>query len=122
MTRFWAMCGHKITACFALVMLLRETSAGLSNAMRNLYMLIFVAITPAVVLLAAQLKFMEGYMHYPVGLGSGALLYVICGGMIPRVEHSAQDGKRWVLAAFLLGALSMVIIEMAAPHGHVHKD
>jgi len=115
---FWAMCGHKITACFALVMLLRETSAGLSNAMRNLYMLIFVLITPVVVLLAAQLKFMEGYMHYPVGIGAGALLYVICGGMIPRVEHSAQDGRKWVLGAFLLGVLSMIAIELVAPHDH----
>lgn len=115
---FWAMCGHKLTACFALVLLLRETSAGLSSAMRNLYMILFVAITPVVILLADQLTFLEHRVHYVVGLGAGALLYVICGGMIPRVEHSAQDGRKWVLAAFLLGAATMVTVQLLAPHPH----
>jgi zinc transporter ZupT len=124
---FWAMFGHKLTACFALVLLLRETSAGLSTAMRNLYMILFVSITPAVILLADQLNFLKDYIPYVVGLGAGSLLYVICGGMIPRVEHSAQEGRKWVLAAFLLGAATMITVQLLDPHdhgahaGHSHK-
>lgn len=119
---FWAMAGHKLTASFALVLLLRETSAGLSAAMRNVYMILFVAITPIVLLvtnqLAAQASDLQTFVPYVVGLGAGALLYVICGGMIPRVEHSAQDGRKWVLAAFLLGAATMVTVELLNPHTH----
>lgn len=119
-TLFWAMCAHKITASFALVMLLGETSARLGTAMQMLYLAIFVAITPVVLLITHAVHLPHGLMHYPVALGAGALLYVVCGGMIPRVEHLAQDGRQRVLVTFLAGALITVLVEVVAPHHHGH--
>ncbi|MCA8957740.1 MAG: hypothetical protein KDC87_16815 [Planctomycetes bacterium] len=116
---FWAMCGHKITASFALVMLLRETSAGLRGAAHLAYMLLFVAVTPAVIWISG-LSALTRWMPYAVAAGAGALLYVICGGLVPRVEHRAQGGHQRVLLTFLIGALITVGVEMMSPHHHHH--
>lgn len=116
---FWAMCGHKLTASFALVMLLKETSGGLTSGLRMLYMLVFVAITPAVILLAENLQFLKDSMHYLVAVGAGALLYVIFGGMIPRVEHLAHEGKsNKVFVTFLIGVSITVALELSSAHSH----
>ena len=118
-TLFWAMCGHKLTASFALVMLLKETSGGLTSGLRMLYMLVFVAITPAVILLAENLQFLNNAMHYLVAIGAGALLYVIFGGMIPRVEHLAHGGKsNKVFITFLIGVSITIALELSSAHSH----
>jgi len=116
---FWAMCGHKMTASFALVMLLKETSSGLTSGLRMLYMLVFVGITPAVILLAENLQFLNESMHYVVAVGAGALLYVIFGGMVPRVEHLAHEGKsNKVFITFLAGVGITVALELSSAHSH----
>lgn len=116
---FWAMCGHKLTASFALVMLLKETSGGLKSSMQRIYMLVFVAITPAVILAAEHLQFLHDSMHYVVAVGAGALLYVIFGGMIPRVEHLAHEGKsNKVFLTFFVGVAITVVLELSGSHSH----
>lgn len=118
---FWAMCGHKLTASFALVMLLKETSGGLKSSLRMVYMLVFVAITPTVILLASELQSLKESMHYAVAIGGGALLYVIFGGMIPRVEHLATEGKsNRVFVAFLFGVGITIALELSGG-SHVHN-
>jgi zinc transporter ZupT len=116
----WAMCGHKFTASFALWMLLGETSAGLRTSMRYAYMLLFVLITPAVIVLSHQLHFLESWMPHIVAAGAGALLYVVCGGLIPRVEHIAQERRGGVLMTFLVAAGITIAVELIAPHHHQH--
>ncbi len=116
----WAMCAHKITASFALLWLLQETSTGLKPAMRMLYMLIFVMVTPATLLLLSQGSAdLEHTMSYVVAVGAGALLYVISSGMVPRVEHTAKEsGKGQVLVTFLIAVAITLAVENAAPHHH----
>lgn len=110
----WAMCAHKFTSSFALVMLLRETSGSAKGA-PWLFLLVFVLITPAVVL-AGELEVLQSPLHYLVPLGAGALLYVICGGMVPRVEHLAQEGQQRVLPTFIMGAVITIMVEFSVPH------
>lgn len=114
----WGMCIHKMTAAFALVMLLRQTSAGLKASIHLVYMMIFVLITPVVVLASKQLVFLQDHMHYVVALAAGALLYVVGGGMIPLVEHKAKEGRSGVLLAFLLAVAITILVELVAPHHH----
>lgn len=115
---FWAMAGHKITASFALVVLLRETRSELSERLQWIYLIGFVLITPAVLLLASSLGVVKPYMPFVVAVGAGALLYVICSGLVPRVEHLAQDGKNRVLGTFLVATAISVVVELWAPHHH----
>lgn len=110
----WAMCAHKFTSSFALVMLLRETS-GSAKGTPWLFLLVFVLITPAVVL-AGELEILQSPLHYLVPVGAGALLYVICGGLVPRVEHLAQEGQQRVLPTFIIGAAVTILVELAVPH------
>jgi zinc transporter ZupT len=111
----WAMCVHKLTSSFALVMLLRETSGDPRGRLTWLYLLVFVVITPVVVLVGS-LDQLQNSMDYLVPLGAGALLYVICGGMVPRVEHLAQEGRQHVLSTFIIGAVVTIVVELVVPH------
>jgi zinc transporter ZupT len=113
----WGMAIHKITSSFALVMLLR----GLGSAGRTIggavSMAAFSLITPATLLGASAFEGWRQPMAYVLAASGGALLYVVAGSMVPRVEHVARERRGPILAAFLLGVLGTVVFGLLE-HGH----
>ena len=117
----WAMCVHQATAAFALLMLLRELGALTSRRRMLLYMAAFLAATPLSLLLAAQLATTTTLFAHLLALAAGALLYVIAGSMVPRVEHLAREGVGAVMVMFLAAVLLNVGVQLVAPHrGDAH--
>jgi zinc transporter ZupT len=114
----WAMCVHKATAAFALLMLLRDLGALRSRRQSALYLAGFVAVTPASLLLAAQLHSATPLWAPLLAVSAGALLYVIAGSLVPRVEHLAREGLGPVLLVFAAAVLVNVGVQVAAPHEH----
>ena len=110
---------HKITSSFALVMLLR----GLGKAGQSIggiaSMTAFSLITPATMLLAASLEPLRGVIPYVLSVSGGALLYVVAGSMVPRVEHVAKGERGPVLAAFLSAVLITIGFDLLGG-GHAH--
>ncbi len=113
----WAMCVHQAMASFALLMLLRELGALASRRRTLAFMAAFLAAAPLSLLLAAQLAAVTAVWAHLLALAAGALLYVIAGSMVPRVEHLAREGIGAVPVMFLAAVLLNVGVQLAAPHG-----
>jgi len=118
---FWALAIHKATAAFALLMLLREVGTRRRRTLA-LYMLGFLLVTPLALVLAAQLHDAIDLWASALALSAGALLYVIAGSFVPRVEHMAREHVAPVLSTFLVAVLVSVGVELAAPHSTAHAQ
>ncbi len=114
----WGMAVHKITASFALIMLLNALGEGRGGLGGPTSMVVFSAITPVTMLLAHQLELIQPYMGYVLAISGGALLYVIVGSMVPRVEHVARAGRWPVIGAFLFAVLLSVAFDTLGGHEH----
>ncbi len=112
----WAMCVHKATAAFALFVLLKAVGAWRTRWVAAAYMVGFLAVTPASLLLASQLAQFTAIWGYALALSAGALLYVVAGSLVPRVEHLARQGAAPVLTTFFVAVLVNVGAQMLAPH------
>ena len=114
----WAMCIHKAMASFALFMLLKEVGLWHRRGIGMLYMAGFLVVTPISLLLATQLAEATEVWGLALALAAGALLYVVAGSLVPRVEHLAREGLGPVFATFLAAILINVAAEIIAPHDH----
>jgi len=114
----WAMCLHKATASFALLMLLKDVGLWHRRVAGIAYMLGFVVVTPLALLAASQIAAATEVWGTLLALAAGALLYVVAGSLVPRVEHLAREGIGPVLATFFVAVLVNVGIQIAAPHTH----
>ena len=114
----WGMAIHKVTSSFALVILLRGLGKGSHSIDGVLSMALFSLITPVTLLGASALQSWRVPMAYVLAVSGGALLYVVAGSMVPRVEHVAREGRGPILAAFLLGVLATVGFGAFDHHHH----
>ncbi len=116
----WAMCVHKATAAFALLMLLRELGALGGRRRATAILLGYLLMTPLALLLAAQVARWTTLWAPLLALSAGALLYVIAGSLVPRVEHLARERVGPVLSTFLIAIAVNAGVLVLAPHDHAH--
>ena len=114
----WAMCVHKAMATFALFVLLKEVGLWHRRAVGVLYMVGFLLVTPLSLFLAAELAAATEVWGMALALAAGALLYVVAGSLVPRVEHMAREGPGPVLTTFLIAVAINVGAEIITPHDH----
>ena len=88
----------------------RQRSAGIA------YMAIFVAVAPLSLLAASQLAVATEFWGVALALAAGALLYVVAGSLVPRVEHLAREQIGPVLLTFVVAVLVSIGVQLAAPH------
>ena len=112
----WAICVHEATAAFALLVLLRDVGLWRQRLTGIAYMAIFVAVAPTALLVAAQLAVATEIWGVALALAAGALLYVVAGSLVPRVEHLAREQLGPVLLTFVIAVLVSVGVQLAAPH------
>ena len=110
------MCAHKATAAFALVVLLQAVGAWRNRVRGLLYMTGFILVTPVSLLLAAQLSAFTDLWGHALAIAAGALLYVVAGSLVPRVEHLAREGVGPVRTTFMAAVLINVGMQLASPH------
>ena len=115
----WAMAVHECNAGFALFVLLRETGGGTVRGVQRLYLLLF-ALTAPVTMLALHASQDQPWVPYVLAFSAGALLYVVAGSLVPRVEHVAREGRAPVISAFLAAVLVNVGLSLWHPHDHGH--
>jgi zinc transporter ZupT len=113
----WAMAVHECNAGFALFVLLRETGGGAVRGVRRLYLLLFTLTAP-VTMLALHVHQDQPWVPYVLAFSAGALLYVVAGSLVPRVEHVAREGRAPVISAFLAAVLLNVGLALWQPHDH----
>lgn len=114
----WAMCIHKAMASFALFMLLKEVGLWHRRGIGVVYMAGFLVVTPISLLLAAQLAETTEIWGVALAVAAGALLYVVAGSLVPRVEHLAREGLGPVFTTFLAAIAINVAAEVITPHDH----
>ena len=116
----WGLAVHEALAGFALFVLLREVGV----AATRIYLLGFPFVAPAALLVAASLQGTFTWMAYVLAASGGALLYVVAGSLVPRVEHVAREKRAPVLAAFLLAVALNIGLELwhGAHHDHGARD
>ena len=114
----WAMVVHEATAGFALALLLREVQGRSWTVSQIVYLLGFACVAPAALLVAGSMTGEVTWMPYLLGASAGALLYVVAGSLVPRVEHLAREGRTAVLAAFLGAVVVNLGLQFAKPHDH----
>lgn len=114
----WAMCAHKAMASFALFVLLKEVGLWHRRITGMLYMAAYLLVTPVALLLATQLTATTEIWGMALALAAGALLYVVAGSLVPRVEHMAREASGPVLVTFLAAVAINVGAEILTPHEH----
>ena len=105
-------------ASFALFMLLKEVGLWHRRGIGMLYMAGFLVVTPISLLLATQLAEATEVWGLALAVAAGALLYVVAGSLVPRVEHLAREGLGPVFSTFVAAILINVAAEIIAPHDH----
>ena len=81
---------------------------------------IAVVVMSGVVLCASAFEGWQRPMAYVLAASGGALLYVVAGSMVPRVEHVARERRGPILGAFLFGVLATVAFGWLDACHHAH--
>jgi zinc transporter ZupT len=115
----WAIAVHQATAAFALLVLLRDVGLWRKRLTGIAYMAAFVAVAPIALLVAARLAVATEIWGIALALAAGALLYVVAGSLVPRVEHLAREQMTPVLLTFVIAVLVSAGVQLAAPHDTV---
>jgi zinc transporter ZupT len=114
----WAMAIHEANAGFALWVLLRETAGPGTSWLRRAYLLGFALVAPSTLLLAVSLQETHTWMPLVLAASAGALLYVVAGSLVPRVEHIARGARAPVIATFLTAVLVNIGLQFLHAHEH----
>jgi len=112
----WALCIHKVMASFALFVLLKEVGLWKRRTIGFLYMGGYLLVTPIALFMATQLAAATEIWGMALALAAGALLYVVAGSLVPRVEHLAREGP--ALAAFIVAVMLSIGSNVLGPHTH----